>query len=75
MVDFGMSPMDAILSATEKAAQLLGVEGQMGMIVPGAHADIIAVRGDPLKDITELERVRFVMKDGRVFRSEMAAEK
>ena len=75
MVDFGMSPMDAILSATEKAAQLLGVEGQMGVIAPGAYADIIAVQGDPLKDITELERVRFVMKGGRVFRSEIAAEK
>lgn len=68
MVDFGMSPMDAILSATEKAAQLLGVEGQMGVIAPGAYADIIAVQGDPLKDITELERVHFVMKDGKVFK-------
>ena len=70
MVDFGMSPIDAILSATEKAAQLLGVDGQMGVIAPGAYADIIAVQGDPLKDITELERVRFVMKDGKVFRAE-----
>jgi imidazolonepropionase-like amidohydrolase len=40
------------------------------VIAPGAYADIIAVQGDPLKDITELERVRFVMKDGKVFRAE-----
>ena len=49
---------------------MLGMSGQLGVIAPGAYADIVAVPGDPLKDIKELERVNFVMKDGKVFRND-----
>ena len=52
-----------------RAAELLGMSGQVGVIAPGAHADVIAVQGDPLQDVRVLERVSFVMKDGTVFRS------
>jgi len=69
MVDFGMNPMDAIQSATSRAAVMLDMEGKIGVVVPGALADIIAVAGDPLRDIKVLEKVDFVMKDGSVFRS------
>lgn len=70
MVEFGMTPMAAIQAATSKAAELLGVSGQLGVIAPGAYADIIAVPGDPLADVKELGRVGFVMKDGKVFRNQ-----
>jgi imidazolonepropionase-like amidohydrolase len=66
-VDYGMTPMQAIKSGTSLAAELLDRQADLGAIVPGAFADIVAVTGDPLKDITELERVRFVMKDGVVY--------
>ena len=72
MVDFGMSPMDAIQSATSRAADMLDMKGEIGVIAPGAFADVIAVKGDPLKDVTELERVRFVMHDGSIFKNELA---
>jgi imidazolonepropionase-like amidohydrolase len=70
MVEFGMSPADAIKSATSRAAEMLDMEGQLGLIAPGAYADVIAVNGDPLRDIKVLENVQFVMKDGNVFKSE-----
>jgi imidazolonepropionase-like amidohydrolase len=70
MVKFGMTPMDASRSATSRAAELLDRQGRLGEIRPGAFADIVAVDGDPLADIKELEHVRFVMKDGKVFRNE-----
>jgi len=70
MTEFGMPPMDAIQSATSRAAALLDMEGKIGVVAPGAFADIIAVKGDPLHDIKTLENVRFVMKDGAVFKSE-----
>jgi imidazolonepropionase-like amidohydrolase len=70
MVEFGMTPMAAIQSATTGAAEMLGVSGQLGVIAPGAYADIVAVPGDPLKDVKELSRVSFVMKDGKVYRNE-----
>ena len=66
MVEGGMSPMQAILSATRAAADLLGASDHVGSIQPGRYADIIAVAGDPLKDISELMRVTFVMKGGKV---------
>jgi imidazolonepropionase-like amidohydrolase len=72
MVDFGMSPMDAIQSATSRAADMLDMKGEIGVIAPGAFADVIAVKGDPLKDVTELEHVRFVMHDGSIFKNELA---
>ncbi|HUJ15203.1 MAG TPA: amidohydrolase family protein [Thermoanaerobaculia bacterium] len=68
MVEFGMSPMDAIRAATSRAAELLDMQGDIGTIAPGAYADVIAVSGDPLRDINVLENVRFVMKDGAVFK-------
>jgi imidazolonepropionase-like amidohydrolase len=68
MVEFGMPPMDAIQSATSRAAVMLEMEGKIGVLAAGAYADIIAVPGDPLKDIKTLEKVSFVMKDGQVFR-------
>jgi imidazolonepropionase-like amidohydrolase len=70
LVEFGMTPMAAIQTATSNAAEMLGMSGQLGVITPGAYADIVAVPGDPLKDVKELERVTFVMKDGKVFRNE-----
>ena len=75
MVDLGMAPMDAIHSATSRAAEMLDRTGQIGVIAPGAYADVIAVQGDPLKDIKELGSVRFVMKDGKVFKDEFREQK
>jgi len=70
MVEFGMSPADAIKSATSRAAEMLDMEGQIGVIAPGAYADVIAVNGDPVRDIKVLENVQFVMKDGNVFKAD-----
>src|SRR3989475_7443985 len=70
MVEFGMTPMDAIKSATSRAAEMLDMEGQIGIIAPGAYADVIGVNGDPVRDIKVLENGLFVMKDGNVFKSE-----
>jgi imidazolonepropionase-like amidohydrolase len=71
MVRYGMTPMQAIQSATIVAADLLERPNDMGAIEPGKYADIIAVAADPLRDITELERVQFVMKGGAVFRNDL----
>src|SRR5439155_8527169 len=68
MVEFGMSPMDAIRSATSRAADLLDMTDDLGVIAPGAYADVIAVNGYPLRDVNVLKDVRFVMKDGSVFK-------
>ncbi len=70
MVKFGMTPMEAIRAATVSPAEMLGMPGQIGVIAPGAYADVIAVPGDPLKDIGELEKVKFVMHNGEVFKQE-----
>jgi imidazolonepropionase-like amidohydrolase len=70
MVEAGMPPMEAILSATRSAADLLGASGQIGSIQAGRLADVIAVSGDPLKDISELQRVTFVMKGGVVYKGD-----
>lgn len=72
MVGLGMAPMDAIQSATSRASEMLDMKGEIGVVAAGAYADIVAVSGDPLKDITELERVRFVMHNGSVFKNELA---
>jgi imidazolonepropionase-like amidohydrolase len=71
MVEMGMSPADAIRSATSRPAEMLDMQGELGVIAPGAYADVIAVAGDPMKDISELERVGFVMKEGSVFKNEL----
>jgi imidazolonepropionase-like amidohydrolase len=68
MVEGGMTPLDAIRSATLAAAQLLDLQKDLGAVEAGKLADLIAVEGDPLSDITALQRVRFVMKDGVIFR-------
>jgi imidazolonepropionase-like amidohydrolase len=65
-VQYGMTPMEAIKSGTSLGAQLLG-QPDIGTVAPGMYADLVAVAGDPLKDITELQRVRFVMKGGMVY--------
>lgn len=67
-VRYGMTPMQAIVSATQTGAQLLKRENDFGAIAPGRFADIVAVDGDPLADITRLERMAFVMKGGQVYR-------
>jgi imidazolonepropionase-like amidohydrolase len=68
MVQYGMTPIQAIQSATSAAADLLGRSDDIGSIKPGKYADIIAVAGDPLTDIRLLENVQFVMKDGTVYK-------
>jgi imidazolonepropionase-like amidohydrolase len=70
-VKYGMSPMQAIRTATTTAAELLGWSDKMGAIESGKWADIIAVSGDPLKDITELQHVKFVMKSGAIFKNDL----
>ena len=72
MTKFGMAPMDAIKSATSRAAEMLDSKGELGVVTAGAYADLIAVAGDPLKDINELGKVRFVMKNGEIFRDELS---
>ena len=67
-VEYGMTPMAAIRSATSVAAELLGMQDRLGAIESGRWADIIAVAGDPLLDIAELEKVQFVMKAGVVYK-------
>jgi imidazolonepropionase-like amidohydrolase len=69
-VQYGMSPMQAIRTGTSVAAELLGWADKVGTIEPGKWADIVAVSGDPLKDITELQRVKFVMKAGAVYKND-----
>jgi imidazolonepropionase-like amidohydrolase len=65
----GQSPLDAITSATSLGAEALGMGDQIGTIAPGMQADLVAVQGDPSKDITALRRVVFVMKGGKVYRN------
>ena len=72
MARYGMTPMQAIVAATETGAVLLKREKDFGAIEAGRFADIIAVKGDPLADVTVLERVHFVMKEGRVYRGDAA---
>jgi imidazolonepropionase-like amidohydrolase len=71
MVRWGLTPMQAIQSATSSAADLLGQTQHLGSIQPGKFADLVAVSADPLKDITVLENVSFVMKDGTVFKNQI----
>ena len=66
--DGGQDPMDAIISATSRAAESLGLANQIGLVQPGYEADLIAIAGDPLTDITAIRNVRFVMKGGVVYK-------
>lgn len=70
-VDYGMTPMQAIRSATSLGAEMLGWSDRLGSIESGKFADLVAVAGDPLANIGELEHVRFVMKEGVVFKNEL----
>jgi imidazolonepropionase-like amidohydrolase len=70
-VSYGMTPMQAIHTATTTASELLGWSDKMGTVETGKWADLVAVSGDPLKDITELERVKFVMKSGGVVKNDL----
>jgi imidazolonepropionase-like amidohydrolase len=71
--DAGMPPLDILRAVTTNAAEMLGWQDRIGGIEPGKFADLVAVSGDPLADITELERVRFVMKGGQVVKNELAS--
>jgi imidazolonepropionase-like amidohydrolase len=70
LVKYGMSPSQAIQTATTVAAEMMGWQNKIGSIEKDKFADIIAVSGDPLQDITELQRVKFVMKGGKVIRDD-----
>ncbi|HEY2823321.1 MAG TPA: amidohydrolase family protein [Candidatus Acidoferrum sp.] len=70
-VDYGMTPMQALRTGTTVAAELLGWSDKVGTIEAGKWADLVAVSGDPLKDIAEVERVKFVMKAGVVYKNEL----
>ena len=70
MVKYGMTPMQAIQSATRNAADLLGKSERLGSIQAGKYADVVAVSGNPLEDVSLLEHVKFVMKDGKVYKRE-----
>jgi imidazolonepropionase-like amidohydrolase len=72
MIKYGLTPMEAIQAATVNAAELLGWPDRIGSLEPGRFADLIAVEGDPLADVTVLERVRFVMKGGHVVKNELS---
>jgi imidazolonepropionase-like amidohydrolase len=74
LVQFGLTPMQAIRAATSRAAEMLDEKGELGVVAPGAYADIIAVSGDPLKDVRELANARFVMKSGNVFKNEWSSK-
>ena len=71
MVDYGMTPAQALHAAGSVAAELLGWQDRVGLVEKGKYADLIAVSGNPLDDITELERVKFVMKGGPVVRNDL----
>jgi imidazolonepropionase-like amidohydrolase len=70
MVQAGMTPMDAILAATRNAADLIGDSADIGSVQPGRFADLVAVTRDPLQDVSELTRVKFVMKGGTVYKQD-----
>jgi imidazolonepropionase-like amidohydrolase len=73
MVQWGLTPMQAIQSATTNAAELIGWKEKVGQLIPGHYADLVAVRGDPLADVTVLESVAFVMKGGEIVKDAVTA--
>jgi imidazolonepropionase-like amidohydrolase len=70
MVEYGAKPIDAIRTATINAADLLNLSGKAGVIKPGSFADLIAVDSDPRANVEVLQHVRFVLKDGKIFRDD-----
>ena len=73
-VEWGMSPMQAIQSATTSAADLIGWKAKAGQLAPGYFADLVAVKGDPLQDISLLEKIDFVMKGGAIYKNKLTAD-
>ena len=71
--DGDQNPMDAIISATSRSAESLGLQNQLGTLAPGMEADIIATAGNPIEDITSVKNVMFVMKGGRVYKNHRPA--
>jgi imidazolonepropionase-like amidohydrolase len=71
--DAGMPPLDIIRAVTTHSAEMLGWQDRVGAVEPGRFADLVAVAGDPIADITELARVRFVMKDGQVIENDLGS--
>jgi len=67
-VKTGQKPMDAIIGMTSLAAESMGLQKELGAIAIGLNADLVAIDGDPLQDITALQRVRFVMRNGKVYK-------
>ena len=67
-VRFGQKPIDALIDLTSHGAESMNLQNMIGSIKPGLEADLVAVDGDPLMDITALERVRFVMKAGKLYK-------
>ena len=72
VLEGGVAPMDALVSANSLAAEAMRMSDQIGALAPGLEADIIAVNGDPLRDITAIRRVVFVMKGGVVYKNEIS---
>ena len=70
MVEYGMTPLQAIRSATSVGAENMGWGDRLGSIEKGKYADLVAVSGNPANDVTELERVKFVIKGGQVIRND-----
>ena len=69
MIKYGMTPIQAVRSATTTAAEMLGMQKDVGSIDAGKYADIVALKGDPLADITLLQKIDFVMKGGEIYKS------
>jgi imidazolonepropionase-like amidohydrolase len=72
MVQLGLTPTQALQAGTANAAELMGWSDRIGAIRPGMFADMVAVKGDPLRDIELLKNVQFVMKDGTVYKNEIS---
>ena len=73
MVNLGMSPVEALRAGTVNAAELMGLADRIGSVAPGKLADMVAVKGDPVRDVALLKNVQFVMKEGVVYKDEISS--